>query len=136
MTRAVKDGVPAGKYDGVILIAHGARDQRWLEPFARMRADLATKLAPSAVVLSFMEFAPPNLAAAARDLCEKGARRVLVVPVFLSGGGHVANDIPALVAAERARYPEVAFEVAGAIGEEPEVTAAMSAAVARLATQR
>ena len=133
MTRAVKDGVTAGKYDGVILIAHGARDQRWLEPFARMRADLATKLAPCNVVLSFMEFAAPNLADAALELRRAGARRVLVVPVFLSGGGHVANDIPSLVAAERTRYPDVAFDVAGALGEEPEVTLAMATAVARLA---
>jgi sirohydrochlorin cobaltochelatase len=134
MTRAVKDGVTAGKHDGVILIAHGARDQRWLEPFALMRAEVATKLAPCKVVLSFMEFAPPNLADAAQELCRAGVRRILVVPVFLSGGGHVANDIPALVAAERARYPEVSFDIAGALGEEPEVARAMTAAVTRLAT--
>ena len=133
MTRAVEDGVTAATFDGVILIAHGARDQRWLEPFERMRAALTTKLDTCKVVLSFMEFAPPTLADAALELRRGGARRVLVVPVFLSGGGHVANDIPALVAKERARHPEVTFEVAGALGEEPEVTVAMVAAVARLA---
>jgi sirohydrochlorin cobaltochelatase len=132
MTRAVKDGVTEGKLDGVILIAHGARDQRWLEPFVRMRGDLASKLAPCKVVLSFMEFAPPTLADAAAELARAGAKSVLVVPVFLSGGGHVANDVPSLVAAERARHPQLTFTVAGAIGEEPEVVAGMSAAVTRL----
>jgi len=135
MTRAVKGGVSEGKIEGVILIAHGARDQRWLEPFVRMRGELAAKLAPCKVLLSFMEFAPPTLADTAAELGRAGVRRVLVVPVFLSGGGHVANDIPALVATERARYPEIAFTVAGAIGEEPEVVAAMAAAVTRLATK-
>src|SRR5688572_16748488 len=133
MTRGVRDGVAAGKFDGVILIAHGARDARWLEPFARLRIELAMKLAPCKVVLSFMEFAPPSLADAALELAKEGAARVLVVPIFLSGGGHVAQDIPVLVAAERARHPTITFEVAGAIGEEPEVVAAMSAAVTRLA---
>jgi len=132
MTRAVKDVVTEGQLDGLILIAHGARDKRWLEPFVRMRGELATQLAPCKVVLSFMEFAPPTLADAAAELERAGARRVLVVPVFLSGGGHVANDVPALVAAERARHPGIAFTVAGAIGEEPEVVAAMAAAVTRL----
>jgi sirohydrochlorin cobaltochelatase len=135
MTRGVEDGVTEGKFDGVILIAHGARDQRWLEPFVRMRAELATRLATCKIVLSFMEFAPPTLGDAALERRRGGAKRVLVVPVFLSGGGHVANDIPALVAAERARHPDVTFEVAGALGEEPEVTAAMSAAITRLATK-
>jgi sirohydrochlorin cobaltochelatase len=133
LTRGVRDGVTATKFDGVILIAHGARDARWLEPFMRLRSELSGRLDPCKVVLSFMEFAPPSLAEAALELDRAGAVRVLIVPIFLSGGGHVAQDIPALVAAERARYPHVTFDVAGALGEEPEVTAAMAAAITRLA---
>ena len=133
MTRAVKGGVGSGNFDGVILIAHGARDRRWHEPFERMRDALASRLPEARVALSFMEFAKPTLAEATAELADKGARRVLVVPVFLSGGGHVANDVPALVAAEKARHPGIEFEVSGALGEEPEVTAGMCTAVARLA---
>jgi sirohydrochlorin cobaltochelatase len=133
MTRGVRDGVTAATFDGVILIAHGARDARWVEPFTRLRVELSRKLSPCKVVLSFMEFAPPTLTDAALELVRADAKRVLVVPIFLSGGGHVAHDIPVLLAAERARHPDVTFEVAGAIGEEPEVMAAMAAAVMRLA---
>jgi len=120
-------------FDGVILIAHGARDSRWVSPFVRMREDLAEKLGTRRVALAFMDLAPPTLAEAAAELSRAGMRSVLVVPVFLSGGGHVAHDIPALVDAERTRHPEVTFEVAGALGEEREVVAGMLAAVARLA---
>ena len=125
-----------GNFDGVILIAHGARDARWLEPFVRMRAALAETLRPCKVALSFMEFARPSFSEAALELSQSGAARILVAPIFLSGGGHVAHDVPVLVAAERARYPAIAFEVAGALGEEPEVAAALAAAVTRLATSR
>jgi sirohydrochlorin cobaltochelatase len=127
--------VAQGNIDGVVLIAHGARDRRWHEPFEKMRDDIATRLPRTKVALSYMEFARPNLEEAVLDLADAGVRRVLVVPVFLSGGGHVANDIPALVAAERARHPGIAFEVAGALGEEREVAAGMAMAVTRLATQ-
>jgi sirohydrochlorin cobaltochelatase len=120
-------------FDGVVLIAHGARDERWMVPFHRMRAELEKKLAPARVALSFLDFAPPKFADAVAEVCAAGARRVLVAPVFLSGGGHVAKDVPELVAPERARYPHVTFTVAGAIGEEPEVASAMAAAVVRLA---
>ena len=125
----------AGNFEGVILVAHGARDERWLEPFLRLRAELDEKLLPRKVALSFMEFSRPSFAEAASLLSREGKTRILVVPIFLSGGGHVANDIPALVARERARYPNITFEVAGALGEEPEVVAAMSAAIVRLTTQ-
>lgn len=123
----------SGHFDGVVLIAHGARDARWLEPFTRLAADLADKLAPRKVALSFMEFARPSFADAVLELSAAGATNVLVVPVFLSGGGHVAGDVPALVDAQRARHPMLEFTVSGALGEEAEVALAMGAAIQRLA---
>ena len=123
----------ASVFDGVIMIAHGARDARWMEPFFRVRDDLAQRLAPAAVALAFLDFAAPNFADGVAELYRGGARNILVVPVFLSGGGHVAKDVPELVGAERARYPDASFAVSGAIGEEREVIAAMMDAVMRLA---
>jgi sirohydrochlorin cobaltochelatase len=120
-------------FDGVVLIAHGARDARWMVPFHRMRGELSAKLAPARVALAFLDFAPPTFSEAVAELYAAGARRVLVAPVFLSGGGHVAKDVPELVAPERARYADMTFAVSGAIGEEPEVASAMIGAVFRLA---
>jgi sirohydrochlorin cobaltochelatase len=120
-------------FDGVVLLAHGARDARWMIPFHKMRSDLAAKLAPAKVAVAFLDFAPPQFSAAVANLHAAGARRVLVAPVFLSGGGHVAKDVPELVEPERARYADMTFVVSGAIGEEPEVTTALSDAVFRLA---
>jgi sirohydrochlorin cobaltochelatase len=122
-----------GAFDAVVLIAHGARDSRWTEPFFAMRSLLAERLAPKMVRLSFMEFSPPPFDEVVAEVHRGGARRILVVPIFLSGGGHVANDIPKLVEAERSRYPEVTFLTAGALGEEPEVATGMLDAVVRLA---
>jgi sirohydrochlorin cobaltochelatase len=124
----------AGPFDGVILIAHGARDARWLAPFSTLRNDLGAELAPIRVALAFMEFASPTIADAADELEALGARRILVVPVFLAGGGHVAQDIPALVDAARTRHAKLSFDLAGALGEEREVVAGMLAAVRRLCT--
>ena len=120
-------------FDAVILIAHGARDARWMEPFFRMQAELGRKLYPKVVALAFLEFAKPTFAEAADEVGAKSAQRVLVAPIFLSGGGHVANDVPGLLRAERERHPEVTFIASGAIGEEAEVAAGMIDAVSRLA---
>lgn len=120
-------------FDAVILIAHGARDHRWTEPFVRMHAELEGRLRGQRVALAYMEFAAPTFADAVSGVCRAGARRVLVVPTFLSGGGHVATDIRELVATARDRHPEASFVVSGAVGEEPEVSLAMVEAVTRLA---
>src|SRR6266498_1714586 len=144
-------------FDAIVLIAHGARDARWMEPFYAMRAEIAERLAGQQVALAFMEFAKPTFPEAVAEVCRATAggpkatpsntaaggpkaspsnttvHRVLVVPIFLSGGGHVAGDIPALVRTEQARYPKVEFAIAGAIGEEREVAAGMIDAVTRLA---
>ncbi len=122
-------------FDAIVLIAHGARDARWMDPFRTMQAEIAQRLTEQKVALAFMEFATPTFPDAVAEVCRAGARRVLVVPVFLSGGGHVANDVPQLINNERLRYPDVEFAIAGAIGEEREVVAGMIAAVMRLASR-
>ncbi len=104
-----------------------------MEPFHALRGTLAERLAPTKVALAFMEFAAPTLAEAAAEVGRAGAKRILVAPLFLSGGGHVAKDIPELVEAERVRHPEATFAIAGAIGEEAEVAAGMLEALIRLA---
>jgi sirohydrochlorin cobaltochelatase len=123
-------------FDAVVLLAHGARDARWTQPFVRMRDVLEPKLAPAAVRLAFMQFATPTLAEVVAELAEAEHSRVLVVPVFLSGGGHVAVDIPALVAPLAQVHPQISFLTCDALGEQPEVVQAMADAVVRLARRQ
>ena len=120
-------------FDAVVLLAHGARDARWREPFHALERDLRARVAPSRVQVAFLEMAPPSFAEAVAALHAEGARRFRVVPVFLSGGGHVAKDVAPLVAEAARRHPDAAFTVAGALGEEPEVQGAMRDAIVRLA---
>jgi hypothetical protein len=47
---------------------------------------------------------------------EAGAKRVVVAPYFLSKGRHIQDDIPALVAAAREQFPDVACSIADPIG--------------------
>lgn len=119
-------------FDAAILFAHGARDARWGEPFFVMRDTLRARLGEVHVGLAFMEFAEPTLSQAVDEARAAGARRMLIVPIFLSGGGHVLKDLPPMIAAEKERHPDVELVVAGAIGEEPEVRQGMMDAVVRL----
>jgi sirohydrochlorin cobaltochelatase len=111
---------------GLILFAHGARDARWAEPFERLRERVARAAPDAHVIVAYLEFMSPDLAAAAATLCAAGCRRVTLVPVFLGQGGHVRNDLPQLLRGAAARHPECAFRLAGAAGEEDTVLDAIA----------
>ncbi len=99
-----------------------------------------TLLPGERVELAFLEFAEPSLEGLVEGLLGQDSRAggwpVLIVPVFLSGGGDVAADLPGLVEMLCERFPGVRFETTGALGEDPQVLSAMAAAVAGLACSR
>ena len=120
-----------GAMNGLILFGHGARDPRWADPFERVRALVVAGRPDLQVRLAFLEFMPPNLAAAAESLVAAGCRGVRIVPVFLGQGGHVRADVPPMVAALAARHPDVTFDLRPAIGEDDAVLAAIAAVCTR-----
>ena len=65
--------------------------------------------------LAFLELMEPSLSAAVERLVERGASRVVVVPLFLGTGGHIRRDLPALIeeAARAAKIPVSAVTPAG-----------------------
>lgn len=110
-----------GNARGIVLLAHGSRDERWREPIEAVAARV-TALDPQArVVCAYMELAAPDLRTAAAALVASGARVVRVVPLFLGMGKHAREDLPVQVEALRQAWPQVDFQLAGIVGEEPEL---------------
>ncbi len=116
---------------GLVLFAHGARDPRWAAPFEAVAEALRAARPGLPVRLAYLEFMAPTLAEAGAELAAAGCTRVVVLPMFLGAGGHVRQDLPRQMDALCAAHPALAFELAGAIGEQPEVLAAMAAAALR-----
>lgn len=111
---------------GVVLFAHGARDAAWAAPFERVRDEVAARIAPVPVLLSYLELMTPDLETATAALVDAGRTRVVVVPLFLGQGSHLRRDLPERIAALKARWPDVTLDVAGAAGEDDAVLAAMA----------
>lgn len=109
----------------LILFAHGARAASWAAPFERLRDGLRAQLPDTPVTLAFLELMEPRLPEAVAALVADGAGDVTVVPVFLGQGGHLLRDLPALAEQIRAAHPGLRLQLAGAIGEDPGVQAAM-----------
>jgi len=56
---------------------------------------------------------------------------VVVVPLFLAQGEHLKRDLPAMVASIRERHTQTEFRIAPALGDSPEIVAAITQWVQR-----
>lgn len=110
----------------LILFAHGARDARWAEPFLQLQRLIASQLPEVEVGLAYLELMQPSLPESVDRLVQGGCRDVTVVPVFLGQGGHVARDLPLLADGLRNKHLDLTLRVAGAVGEDADVLAAMA----------
>lgn len=117
---------------GLLLLAHGARDARWAQPFEDIVRRIRAERPDAAVELAFLEFIAPDLATAGTRLAAAGCASVDVLPLFLGAGGHVRKDLPRLVEQVAALHPAVRWRVAPTIGEIDAVAAAMAGAAIQL----
>lgn len=112
--------------EAIVLFGHGGRDPRWADPLRAIAARVAAARPGTPCELAFLEFLDPDLVTACRALAARDVRRITVVPVFLSGGGHVLRDLPLLIARATAELPRVAIEVRAPVGERPDVIDAIA----------
>ncbi len=110
----------------LILFAHGARDREWAAPLRRVQATIAARAPQMPVALAFLEFMAPDLETCFAALARDGARRIVVVPMFIAQSGHVKRDLPRRISALRAAYPDIELVLTGAIGEAEIVMQAMA----------
>jgi len=101
----------------ILLIDHGSRRDAANEMMDCM-ANLVQAMAGSSVVVRYahMELAEPSIAAGVRSCVEAGATELIAFPYMLSPGKHSTGDIPRMVAAAAAEYPDVAVRVTDAFG--------------------
>lgn len=118
---------------GIILFAHGARDPRWSEPLERLRRRLSEIQPDYSVSIAYLELMTPPLDQCVADMAQQGVIDITIVPAFMARGAHVRRDLPVLVDAIRARYPQLSIHVTEALGETDEVIGAMAAWIGRMA---
>ena len=102
----------------LILFGHGARDERWREPFDRLAQLWRAQHANTAVELAFLEMMQPSLSEAIGKLVKQGVSEIIVVPVFFGQGGHLRNDFPVLLEECRNQFPTIALSTTPAVGED------------------
>ena len=125
-----------GRSDGLLLFAHGARDERWALALQRLAARIAERDPGLRIALAYLEFQQPTLGEALSQLHASGARSIRLVPVFWSLGGHVARDLPQMLDAARQSLPGLAVEVLPVLSDLPGVEAALASGIFHLHQRR
>lgn len=109
----------------MILFGHGARDERWREPFDRLVCRWQEQYPHTLVEAAFLEMMQPSLEGAASSLVGKGATEIVVIPVFFGQGGHLRQDFPILLNACRTKFPDIQLSATPAVGEDEAVLQAI-----------
>lgn len=109
----------ASPITALLLIAHGSRRHEANADLDYLAAQLRRREAYPIVQTSYLELTDPTIADAAAACVTAGARRVILLPYFLSAGVHVREDL-ADARIELARsFPDVEFLLAEPLGRHP-----------------
>lgn len=105
-------------HSAVLLIGHGSRKPRSRAQFQQVLEKVRDCLKPLPVLPAFLELCAPRISDGIEACVEMKARRILAIPVFLSDARHVKEDIPRVLEAEQARYPDLSIRYARPLGGE------------------
>jgi sirohydrochlorin ferrochelatase len=92
---------------GYLVFAHGSSVESANEAVRAVTAQLAELGGYGLIETAFLEGGKPDLKAGVSRLLERGARRIVVLPYFLTLGLHLKRDLPALIAQARESFPQL-----------------------------
>src|SRR5205085_4231450 len=102
----------------ILLIAHGSRHEPANDDLRHVAESLRAR-GREIVVASYLELAGPGIADGGRACVAAGARRVVLLPYFLSAGVHVRRDLSAARDELAREFPGVEFVLAEPLGRHP-----------------
>ena len=107
----------------LLVIAHGSRRDESnleIESLTNKIASFNTKEF-DVVMPAFLEFAEPSIVEAIQKCSDIGAKKVTVLPYFLSAGVHITRDIPGEIQKVSEQYPTLVIEKVNYFGARDEI---------------
>ncbi len=114
------------KKTGVIVLAHGSKVKTGNEGLFTIVEMLRAMGKWDMVEPGFLQLAKPGLTEVVEVLVDRGAKRVVVMPLLLFSGNHVLKDIPEDIDNERKKFPDVEFCYAKNIGADERIAMIVS----------
>ena len=105
----------------MIVLAHGSKVKSGNEGLFKVVEMLRAMGKWDMVDACFLQLAKPGLSEGVKNIVEKGAEKIVVMPLLLFSGNHVLKDIPAEIENEKSKYPEIQFFYAGNLGADERI---------------
>ncbi|EAX47822.1 cobalamin (vitamin B12) biosynthesis CbiX protein [Thermosinus carboxydivorans Nor1] len=110
---------------GIVVLGHGSRasvgeaNQVVFQVTDMVKARAGHDLVETAIMNR--KSGLQDLPGAVRKLIARGARRVIIVPMFFANGMHIQSDIPEEINALKQEFPDVAITMTPHIGADPRI---------------
>ncbi len=109
---------------GFIVFAHGSR----IESANQAVRDVSAMMAASgrhAVAAAFLELGQPDLTVATALLIARGAKRIIVIPYFLTLGTHMQRDLPRLAGDASRANADIEMQITAPLDGHPALVQAL-----------
>jgi precorrin-8X/cobalt-precorrin-8 methylmutase len=106
---------------GVIVLAHGSKVKSGNEGLFKVVEMLRAMEKWDMVDACFLQLAKPGLSEGVKNIVEKGANKIVVMPLLLFSGNHVLKDIPDEIENEKRKYPGIQFFYARNLGADERI---------------
>ncbi len=103
----------------LVIVAHGSRVSTSNQEVLELTCSISETSPRLKVFAAFMELAEPSLVEVLEDCAMQTTEIVIVLPLFISAGRHVTNDLPAVIRKTAARYPHVCYKLMPHFGANP-----------------
>jgi sirohydrochlorin ferrochelatase len=110
---------------GYIVFAHGSSVESANDAVRAVAAEMARRGGLQNVIAAFLEGGQPDLKAAAGELAQRGIRRTVVIPYFLTLGLHLQRDLPKLIREAQSEHPGMEFDVTPPLDGHPAMVDAL-----------
>jgi sirohydrochlorin ferrochelatase len=104
--------------NGILILAHGSKRPETEKILNSLVEKVKSKVEEQLVLPAYLQFQEQNLEKGIDMLVEKGAKRIVIIPMFIFDGVHVTEDIPKELDDIRIKYPEIEISMGGHIGDD------------------
>lgn len=99
-----------------ILLAHGSRDPLWKKGAEDIGHYIAARAPHVIIRCAYIELCQPSLLETVTSLIKQEVNQISVLPLFVSAGAHVLEDIPKLISGVKTEYPHLEINEMPIIG--------------------
>ncbi|MFN0197288.1 MAG: sirohydrochlorin chelatase [Planctomycetaceae bacterium] len=103
----------------ILLIAHGSRQASANEDLVKLADEIGSRRPQQHIEWAYLELAEPTIPQGAERCVAAGAKRVMMLPYFLSAGAHVTQDLERFREEFSKKYPQTEFILCAPLGLHP-----------------